>query len=145
MRRTRAIPGVSLLDTHPHFIVVVPSSCWIWIANTTHDGYGMVAIGKSKAYTHVFEFEKHRGPKPKGLELDHLCRNRACCNPEHLEPITHRENILRGNTLPAMLAKKTHCLRGHPFSGSNLRVNKTGSRTCIACCRIRDKARVRTR
>lgn len=66
--------------------------CWIWQLSLTRDGYGGVA--HSTAYKAVYE--QHRGPVPDGLQLDHLCRVRACVNPDHLEPVTHIENVRRG-------------------------------------------------
>jgi hypothetical protein len=76
------------------------------------------------------------------LTLDHLCRNKACVNPAHLEPVTNRENVLRGVGLSAENARKTHCKRGHPLSGDNVVVSKGGrKRRCVACERLRDAGR----
>jgi HNH endonuclease len=74
------------------------------------------------------------GPVPEGLELDHLCRNRACVNPAHLEPVSHRENVLRGASFAAINAVKTHCIHdGHPFDDVNTIVRPEGRRGCRAC------------
>jgi len=69
------------------------------------------------------------------LQLDHLCRNRTCCNPAHLELVTGRENLLRGDTLAAANAAKTHCIQGHPLADDNLYVANNGARTCRTCQR----------
>ena len=76
---------------------------------------------------------------PDGKELDHLCRNRKCVNPKHLESVTHRENILRGETIMAENARKTHCWRGHPLSGKNLKLKPNGHRQCRACAAMRSR------
>lgn len=82
--------------------------------------------------------ELHKGPIPEGLVIDHLCRNRGCVNPDHLEAVTQRENILRGEGLAAANARKTHCPKGHPYSGENLYVvPSSGRRQCRICADAR--------
>lgn len=110
-----------------------PNGCWVWTAGKISAGYGTISFGGRDRRTHCVAWEFQHGPVPDGLELDHLCRNRACCNPAHLEPVTHRENLRRGPTLSGINAAKTHCIRGHKLSGSNLFVNKKGHRVCRAC------------
>jgi hypothetical protein len=83
---------------------------------------------------HRYAYEALVGPIPDGKQIDHLCRNRACCNPEHLEPVTIQENIRRGEGPQAINARKTHCIRGHALSGDNLYlVPKSGRRNCVIC------------
>lgn len=93
---------------------------------------------------HVATYEEWVGPVASGLTIDHLCRVRDCCNPEHLEPVTHRENLLRGDTVSARNVAKTHCPQGHPYSGENLILrhypNRVG-RVCRACRDQRNHAR----
>ena len=72
------------------------TDCWEWTAGKKKDGYAFLGIGRGNVYGHRFSWELHHGPIPEGLELDHLCRNRGCVNPAHLEPVTRRTNVLRG-------------------------------------------------
>jgi hypothetical protein len=77
---------------------------------------------------HRWAYEAFVGPIPEGLEIDHLCRNRACVNPAHLDPVTHQENMSRGKA-----ARMTHCHKGHPFDEANTRMEAYGSRRCKEC------------
>lgn len=109
------------------------NGCWEWTAGN-RGGYGRVAIHGKLMEAHRWMWERTNGPIPEGLELDHLCRNRACVNPEHLEPVSHLENIRRGET-GAHNARKTHCKHGHPLSGANLHIKPDGERRCRTCSR----------
>ena len=129
--------------------------CWIWTGSTNH-GYGQFYVnGKpTPGRAHRVAYELAIGPIPNGLELDHLCHNRdkscmggetclhrACVNPDHLQPATHRLNGLRGRSVAAVHAAKTHCIRGHEFTPANTDVRPRGSRRCRTC--HRDEARAR--
>ncbi|MGI9502698.1 MAG: HNH endonuclease [Geminicoccaceae bacterium] len=92
---------------------------------------------------HRVSYEALVSAIPEGLELDHLCRVRCCVNPIHLEPVTTRTNNLRGNGIAAMNALKTHCPRGHPYSGEHLYVCSRGHRHCRTCGRERALHRMR--
>ena len=108
--------------------------CWIWIGSRFHNsGYGRFKFRSRDTNAHIFSWEWEHGPVPDGLELDHLCRNRACVRPSHLEPVTHRENELRGATVIADNYAKTHCSAGHPLSGENLFIRRDGRRRCRTC------------
>lgn len=107
--------------------------CWLWTGRL-HEGYGI----RSGKRAHVIAYQLLVGPVPEDQVLDHLCRVRHCVNPGHLEPVTRRENALRGTGISAINARKTHCLRGHPLSGDNLYVNpKKGTRSCRICIALR--------
>ena len=114
--------------------------CWIWFGHLNRTGYGQVNRGakEGRALVHRVLYEHHVGPVPQGLELDHLCSVRACCNPTHLEPVTHAENVRRGRSAESVrerAAKRTHCNNGHPYTGDNFRITKDGRRRCRVCNR----------
>ena len=114
--------------------------CWIWNGGRSHKGYGMIngvsRRGDRQAlYAHRVVYEALVGPIPDGLTIDHLCRNRACMNPAHMEPVTSRENTLRGFGPGAICARATHCLRGHPYDRKGKR-----NRWCSICDSLRKKA-----
>lgn len=89
---------------------------------------------------HRFSYEILVGPIPEGMELDHLCKNRRCVNPAHLEPVTHHENLIRGNGFTGINARKTHCSRGHELSQDNILNRSRGGRECKTCHRVRMNA-----
>lgn len=125
-----------------------PDSCWPWTACIDGGGYGHIGAGGKYGgmlKAHRVSYELLVGPIPPGLELDHLCRNRKCVNPAHLEPVTHRENGLRGVGVGAKNAAKTHCTNGHPLSGDNLRISKRGWRECQTCLSVRNLAHTQKR
>lgn len=118
------------------------SGCWHWTLSKTDKGYGQAhRDGKTKR-AHRVSYEAFVGPVPIGLQLDHLCRNRACANPAHLEPVTQRENILRGVAPSAQNARKTHCEQGHEFTAANTYIHTGGKRRCRACHRKRERVRI---
>lgn len=126
-------------------IALTDAGCIEWIGTQNGSGYGTFYFGESgRGYAHRWSYEYHVGPIPEGLQLDHLCRNPPCVNPEHLEPVTPRENYLRGESLWAKNARKTHCPAGHPYGGDNLYTHPvTGQRFCRACGRLRKAAKYR--
>lgn len=117
------------------------TDCWIWTGALNEGGYGIVRVGDSMVPVHRYTYHHLVGDIPEDLELDHLCRNRACANPDHLEPVTHRENVIRGTSPMAAHAHKSHCMRGHEFSPVNTYVTTRGHRTCRACRRAWERNR----
>ena len=108
-----------------------PTPCWLWTGGKRNEkGYGGIAIGGKNYLVHVAAFLFYRGPIPEGLELDHLCHVPSCFNPDHLEPVTHTENMLRGRN--PNLEKET-CLRGHPFHYRFRASNGRLRRDCHTC------------
>lgn len=106
--------------------------CWVWTAALDQDGYGTCRRGGTKR-AHRVAYEELVGPIPDGLVVDHLCRNRACVNPLHLEPVTNRVNLLRGDTAAARNAAKTHCPQGHEYTDANTQRKSNGARICRTC------------
>ena len=112
-------------------VAVMPDGCWDWTAYRNRDGYGQFA-GEGNSLAHRVSYAGLVAPIPNGLQIDHLCRNRSCVNPSHLEVVTLQENTRRG--LKEEL--KTHCPQGHPYEGDNLYLHsKTGWRQCHTCRR----------
>ncbi len=89
------------------------SPCWIWQGAVQTRGYGTVGGGSSKKLAHRHVRELLVGPIPDGLELDHLCRQPLCVRPSHTDPVTHRENVARGDSPSAIAARAGTCTRGH--------------------------------
>jgi hypothetical protein len=115
--------------------------CWLWTAFINTDGYGKFRWQGEMRLAHRVAYEQLFGPVPDGLELDHLCRNHACCNPTHLEPVTHGENVRRGTSPLAINAAKTHCPAGHAYDTANTHVAANRQRHCRTCRRDRERAR----
>lgn len=115
-------------------------TCWLWTAGQMGKGYGGFRVdAQSSIPAHRYSYLLHKGKIPVGYHIDHLCRVRKCVNPNHLEAVTPRENLLRGNGPTAAKAGQTLCKRGHALSGSNLRFRKNGTRQCITCSNGRAK------
>lgn len=112
-------------------VSVVDGECWEWTAYIDRKGYGVFGIdSRNLVKAHRYSYELHVGPIPHGMQLDHLCRVRHCVNPAHLEPVTNRENVIRGNNAREMAST---CSRGHRFDASNTYINPRGNRECRAC------------
>jgi len=106
--------------------------CIVWQGALDRDGYGLVSVNDHTRRAHRVAYDREVGPIPPRLTIDHLCRNRACVNVEHMEPVTVRENVLRGFGPPGMNARKTHCSKGHAFTEANTYLYR-GSRHCRPC------------
>jgi hypothetical protein len=125
-------------------------TCWIWRASTNPKGYGTFYRGDRLVGAHRFAYEITYGAIPPGMEIDHLCRNRSCVNPTHLQVVTHEENLKRSpDTVTVKNMAKTHCERGHAFVPGNVYIythpNGRTSRQCRPCSRRRDAIRRRAK
>lgn len=109
------------------------NGCMNWLAYKNPHGYGQIKAGPRPVAAHRVSFALRVGTVPEGKEIDHLCRNRACVAPDHLEAVTHRANMLRGETIAAKNSKKTHCKSGHEFSDENTYITPAGVRQCRPC------------
>jgi hypothetical protein len=126
-----------VLERFYNKITRIPESgCWLWDGYLCQ-GYGSFSLNGKQQQAHRVSYELHVGPIPEGLQIDHLCRVRCCVNPAHLEPVTQRENLLRGNTFQAAQSKRTHCPQGHPYDEKNTYRCHRGHRNCKACSLVK--------
>ena len=135
-------------QVQPVGYVVQENGCWEWVGCRNKAGYGLLGVKNQEGkcistLASRYLWEQERGPIPLGLEIDHLCRNPPCVRVDHLEPVTHKENLHRGdhskNSIRART--KTYCHRGHKLSGENLYVNSLGYRYCRTCKRTLQRIR----
>lgn len=134
---------------HPHSTlpqrfwskVDTSGECWLWRGAKDGQGYAEFFFDCRQLAAHRLIYEALVGPIPAGLTIDHLCRNRACVNPAHLEPVSNRVNILRGEGITAQQARQTHCKNGHAFDLFNTRWETKGSRKCRICEREYERNR----
>lgn len=121
------------IEDHGH-----ETSCLIWTGCKTAKGYGKFNVGGKTQYSHRLAYEALKGPLVDVLQVDHLCRQTSCCNADHLEQVSRRVNLLRGDTITAECAAKTHCPQGHPYSVENT-YYRNGSRVCRTCSLKKNK------
>lgn len=126
------------------------NGCWLWTASLNEKGYAQFKAEGRTQRAHKYTWQWVNGPVPLGLELDHTCRVRRCVNPDHLGPVTHRENVIRGDLVATTRRRKaaqTHCKHGHEFSSENTlqRRNHLGTlvRRCRMCAQLADQNRNR--
>lgn len=112
------------------------TGCWIWTASIGGPGYGQLSVCGRPHAAHRLSYQVHVGEIPEGLFIDHLCRNRPCINPAHLEPVTHQVNMARGMGGKAhaqRMRERTHCKKGHPLTPDNIQWAERGKRHCKIC------------
>ena len=140
--RITSRPGASMRERFFDRAVTSEAGCWGWRGYVTNEGYTLIAYPEEglSIVGHRLSYELHKGPIPDGLTVDHLCRNRTCTNPDHLEAVPFAVNVLRGVGPTAINAAKTHCKHGHPFDEENTYTRpKSGNRDCRKC--IADRIR----
>jgi hypothetical protein len=116
------------------------SGCWLWIGGTNgRDGYGRIRKNGKMESAHRISYELYKGQIPDGLDIDHLCRNHPCVNPDHLEAVTHQTNVLRGMGDVALARRTNRCKHGHEFTEDNTILHGV-SRQCRACNKRRSAA-----
>lgn len=119
-------------------VSIVPvTGCWLWMRGINVGGYGRIKLGGKWFLAHRLSYEAFVGALDNGLVIDHLCRNRWCVNPCHLEQVTNRTNIVRGISPAARSASAARCVNGHDFTCENTYERKGGGRACRACGRIK--------
>lgn len=129
---------ISSIEKFAKRFKILENGCWQWTAGTNFRGYGRFYAPPKNEAAHRYAYEIVKGKIPEGLTIDHLCRNTGCVNPAHLEAVTGKENNLRSNNIPALNARKTHCIRGHPFTVENTYhpYGQPSRRQCKECVRI---------
>lgn len=128
--------GLSAEERFWQYVDKTAGGCWRWTGGASH-GYGTFMVGRAdgsyaQVGAHRFAYQLASGPVPDGLVLDHLCRNKWCVRPTHLEPVTQQTNVLRGDAT----FKAATCRRGHQYDGENTYITPTGNRQCKTCRRV---------
>ena len=121
----------TLLFPVPHL-----GPCWLWTGGKDSDGYAVFKVDGVSVNAHRWYYQIVNGELKSFIHLDHLCRIRHCVNPEHLEPVSNQENLLRGLTFQAFNSQKTHCPRGHEYNSTNTYITKGNTRACRVCQRL---------
>lgn len=121
--------------------VLAENGCWQW-TKSCRNGYPALSVNKRQQGAHRYSYELFVGPIPEGYTIDHLCRNKRCVNPKHLEAVTNRVNVLRGIGVTAHNSRKEKCKHGHEFTPENTAIRK-GGRSCRICERTHSRKWIR--
>lgn len=130
-----SVKGTMTLEERFWHFTTKTTGCWTWNSSHVSSGYGVLSYKGRQLRAHRVAYELLVGPIPDTLVLDHLCKNRGCVNPAHLEVVTLGENTLRGDGPSGRNLRKTHCKRDHEFTAENTYVTKNGGRACKQCGR----------
>lgn len=130
---------LGLPERHARRIREDATGCWTWTGPLNYAGYALFDWEGKTSRGHRVTYRLAHGSIPEGMQLDHLCRNRACLNPKHLEVVTARENTMRSDALTAKFAVATHCIHGHPFDLVNTYFRPSGGRSCRTCAASQDR------
>jgi hypothetical protein len=130
---------MTILDRIMQKVTKQADGCWVWTGGHNGRGYGSIIVNKKRQYVHRLMLELAEGPIEKGLEVDHLCDVPSCCNPLHLQAVTPLENKLRSKAITMLNRVKTHCPKGHEYSGDNLRVGLSKDGQTHRLCRTCDR------
>ncbi len=143
-RRSHSVPDLSFPIRENHSLEDRghSSPCWIWQGVTQSGGYGTAAHHGWRGMAHRLYYEAYKGGIPDGMDIDHLCRERSCVNPDHLEPVTHLENCLRGDTSAGRVARTGQCKHGHDLTVDGAYIyRRNASRICRECNRLNMRRR----
>jgi hypothetical protein len=135
MNNERGVKGFVRIPLEQRFWAKVEKTddCWLW-RGSCRNGYGSIWVDGRLRSAHRVSYQERHGPIPEGLELDHTCRNKSCVNPDHLEPVTHQENMLRGpRERYGVQQNKTHCRNGHELTPENTYLWLGRRRNCRTC------------
>ncbi len=130
---------IDVVRFHSRYIPVPESGCWLWLGPLHKTGYALFYWNGKQSYAHRFSHEAFKGQIHEGLQIDHLCRVQCCVNPDHLEAVTLKVNVLRGISPIANNSRETHCPAGHAYSYENTYVPPSGGRYCRSCMRLANK------
>jgi hypothetical protein len=136
----RGIQSKIPIENFKKHIQITKEGCWEWTAKIhKNTGYGYFTVKGKTHLSHRFSYKYFKGEIPLNLCIDHICENRKCVNPEHLQAITLKQNILKGKSVCAQKAKQIYCHKNHPLSGENLYITPDNRRQCKTCNKIRQK------